>query len=124
VPEILAATDILAHPSLEEGFSNAILEAMASSVPVVATNVGGNREAVRDGETGLLVEARRPDQLGAAIVALGRDPARARAMGAAGRTVASGSFSVETAVRRYEEVYTTVVGHGTIDDVATKISTG
>ena len=113
VPEILAATDILAHPSLEEGFSNAILEAMAAAVPVVATDVGGNREAVRDGETGLLVEPRRPDLLAAAIVALGRDPARARAMGAAARTLVSDSFSVDTAVRRHEDVYTSVVGHGT-----------
>ncbi|MGC4085041.1 MAG: glycosyltransferase, partial [Vicinamibacterales bacterium] len=61
VPALLAAADVLVHPSLEEGFSNALLEGMAAGLPVVATAVGGNPEAIVDGVTGYLVPARDAD---------------------------------------------------------------
>jgi len=105
VPAILAAADIVAHPSLQEGFSNAILEAMAAGRPVVATAVGGNSEAVEEGRTGLLVPARDAGALAAAILALSADPERAHAMGLAGRERAVRCFSVDQMVRAYENVY-------------------
>jgi glycosyltransferase involved in cell wall biosynthesis len=105
VPAILALTDIVAHPSLQEGFSNAILEAMAAGRPVVATAVGGNVEAVKDGETGILVPPRNAEALAGAIVALAADPKRAREMGEAGRNRVTRCFSVERMIRNYETAY-------------------
>ena len=81
--------DIFVLPSRSEGFSNAIVEAMAASLPVVATNVGGNAEAVEDGVTGLLVPAEDPAALSAAITHLLSDPSQAKAMGTAGKSAGS-----------------------------------
>jgi glycosyltransferase involved in cell wall biosynthesis len=108
VPAILALTDIVAHPSLEEGFSNAILESMAAGRPVVATAVGGNPEAIENGKTGLLVPVGDVDALVSAISALASEPQRAREMGESGRTRAALRFSVERMIRAYENVYESV----------------
>jgi glycosyltransferase involved in cell wall biosynthesis len=105
VPEILAVTDILVHPSLEEGFCNAILEAMAAGKAVVATAVGGNPEAVVDGETGILVPPKDPESLAQAVLALMKEPERARKMGLAGRARVGKEFGLQTMVERYEQVY-------------------
>jgi glycosyltransferase involved in cell wall biosynthesis len=67
VPELLASFDVFAFPSLFEGLCLAVIEAQAAGVPVVATPVGGIRETVVDGETGLLVPPRDPAALAAAI---------------------------------------------------------
>ena len=82
---LLPRMDIFVLPSHMEGMSNALLEAMAAGRPVVATNVGGNAEVVQDGVTGLLVPPRDPQRLAEALLTLLDDPARAAAMGAAGR---------------------------------------
>jgi glycosyltransferase involved in cell wall biosynthesis len=89
----LAETDIFVLPSRSEGFSNAIVEAMAASLPVVATNVGGNSEAVQDGISGLLVPREDPAALSSAINRLLADPAMAAAMGAAGREIVTRRFT-------------------------------
>lgn len=102
---IAAAATFVVHPSHEEGFSNTILEAMAAGKAVVATSVGGNPEAVADGETGILVPPRDPSSLAAAILSLLRDPARARAMGAAGRRRVVERFSLERMIREIESLY-------------------
>ena len=81
VPALLALADLYVHPSLKEGYSNALLEAMAAGKAVVATAVGGNVEAVSEGVTGLLVPARDPPALEAAMTRLLADPAAARQMG-------------------------------------------
>jgi len=83
--EYLSGADIFVLPSRSEGFSNAILEAMAASLPVVATNVGGNAEAVKDGVTGFLVPSEDPAALSAAVARLLSDPSQAKLMGAAGK---------------------------------------
>ena len=70
VEELLSASDIFVLPSHQEGFSNALLEAMAARLPAVATAVGGNIDAVADNETGLLVPVRDPRALAAAILRL------------------------------------------------------
>ena len=101
----LAEADIFVLPSRSEGFSNAILEAMASSLPVVATDVGGNGEAVKDGITGFLVPPEDPDALAAAILRLLSDPSLAKAMGAAGRNVVAERFTTEAMMNQIAGAY-------------------
>jgi glycosyltransferase involved in cell wall biosynthesis len=105
VADLLRAADLFLHPSLEEGFSNAILEAMAAGLPVVACDVGGNPEAVADGVTGRLVPPRNPEALAAAITELLSDPDRREAMGEAGRRRATETFSLERMVAEMESMY-------------------
>lgn len=95
VEAIIAASDLLVMPSLREGFGDPIIEAMALCRPVIASRIGGMVEAVRDGETGLLVPPGDPDALAQAIVNLLRDPQARERMGLQGRQVALGEFSVE-----------------------------
>jgi glycosyltransferase involved in cell wall biosynthesis len=105
VPDLIRASDLFVHPSHEEGFSNAILEAMAGGKPVVAYDVGGNPEAVRDGETGILMPLRRPEELADAMVRLLRDPELRNNMGEKGRERATELFSLERMVREMEGLY-------------------
>jgi glycosyltransferase involved in cell wall biosynthesis len=81
----LAAADVVAMPSLQEGLGVAALEAMAAGLPVVASRVGGLGEAVVDGETGVLVAPGDPVALARALAELARDPGRRARLGAAGR---------------------------------------
>jgi L-malate glycosyltransferase len=101
----LAAADIFVLPSRSEGFSNAIVEAMAAALPVVATNVGGNAEAVEDGVTGLIVPPEDPTALSAAIARLLSDPSQARAMGIAGKARAAEHFTTEAMMSRIAAIY-------------------
>jgi glycosyltransferase involved in cell wall biosynthesis len=105
VPALLAAADVLVHPSLEEGFCNALIEAMAAGKPVVATDVGGNGEAVVHGETGLIVPARDAQALAAAMIDVLQRPDRGAALGRAGRLRASDRFARSRMVAQYEAVY-------------------
>lgn len=110
VPAVLALADLVVHPSLQEGFSNAILEAMAAGRPVVATAVGGNPEAVRHEETGLLVPPADSAALARAMGRLLADPATARAFGAAARKRVVAYFELSRMARQYEAVYEQLVG--------------
>jgi len=101
----LAAADLFVLPSRSEGFSNAIVEAMALALPVVATNVGGNAEAVATGISGLIVPPDDPEALAAAILQILQDPARARTMGAAGRIFVSQTFTTEIMIQRITAQY-------------------
>jgi glycosyltransferase involved in cell wall biosynthesis len=85
VPALLAAADIFVLPSHFEGLPMSVIEAMLSSLPVVATNIRGPREQVIDGTTGLLVPARQVAPLAAALRRLAEDPGLRARMGAAGR---------------------------------------
>ena len=105
VADLLRVSDLFVHPSREEGFSNAILEAMAAGLPVVAFDVGGNPEAVAHGETGLLAPARDAARLAGAMGELLADPAKRKAMGEAGRKRAAESFSVGRMVAEMEALY-------------------
>ena len=104
----LLETDIFVLPSRSEGFSNAVIEAMAASIPVVATNVGGNAEAVVDGISGYIVEADDVVALSIAIEKLIADPAKAIAMGRAGRDLIIAKFTIDAMMRsivtRFDEL--------------------
>jgi len=102
---LLSLVDLVVHPSQQEGFSNAILEAMAEGKPVVATDVGGNPEAVVDGVTGLLVPPGDPGALASAIIRLLGDPGSRAAFGKAGRARAAELFTLDGMIRKYEGVY-------------------
>ena len=105
VPDWLQAQDLLCLPSLAEGISNAILEAMASGLPVVATDVGGNAELVEDGHTGCLVPSGDPAAMAGRIEAYFTDRTRLAAHGEAARRLAVTKFSLDTMVNAYHRVY-------------------
>ena len=104
-PRLIPAFDIIAVPSHVEPLGNATLEAMAAARPVVGSRVGGIPEMIVQGETGLLVDARTPSQLAAALEALVLDPPRARALGQAGRTRAERAFHPRKHAKHVESVY-------------------
>jgi glycosyltransferase involved in cell wall biosynthesis len=105
---LLAAGDIFVLPSHEEGFSNALLEAMAAGLAVIATAVGGSPDAIVDGESGILVRPRDARALAGAMKRLAGDPALRRRLGEAARARVEGQFSLETCVARYESLYRAV----------------
>lgn len=96
----LRAASFFVMPSRSEGFSNAIIEAMAASLPVIATDVGGNVEAVSDGETGILVASEDVEGMAAAMLKLIRDPTAAEVMGRAGRKRVFDRFTVDSMMKR------------------------
>lgn len=105
VPELLAGLDLFAMSSLSEGFSIALLEACASSLPVVATRVGGNPEIITDGSNGLLVPSADPVALARAMQTLLDDSERACRLGAAGRKWVVEHATLDAMTARYAEIY-------------------
>ncbi len=101
--------DVIVLPSIDESFSNAILEAMASGVPVVAARSGGNPELVEHRKTGLLVKPMCPEEIAHAILLLIRRPELIDRMGRAAKRRAATHFHIDDCVRRYEAVYSKVV---------------
>jgi sugar transferase (PEP-CTERM/EpsH1 system associated) len=110
VPDILRGLDCFVLPSLAEGISNTILEAMACGLPVIATNVGGNGELVDDGVTGKLVPAADPQALAERILEYARDRTGARAHGRAGRAKVERQFSLPAMTRSYQDLYDSLAG--------------
>lgn len=108
VPEpwpLLAGADIFVLPSLWEGMPNALLEAMAAGLPVVATAVGAVPEMVVDQEEALLVPPADASAMAGALTALAAAPARGRQMGARARQRVAAHFRIETTVERMERLY-------------------
>ncbi len=103
--ELLRACDVFVLPSLAEGISNTILEAMASGRPVVATHVGGNSELVESGSTGTLVARDDPEAMCAALASYVDDPQLRRVHGHNGRLRAERLFSIDGMVEQYVRVY-------------------
>jgi glycosyltransferase involved in cell wall biosynthesis len=105
VPAVTAALDVAVLPSYREAQGLTILEAMALSRPVVASNVGGIPEMIEDGVTGLLVPPRDPDALAAAIVRLLTDHPLADTLGRAGHDLVHDRFCIELMVSAVESIY-------------------
>lgn len=102
--------DIKVLASNMEGLSQALLEAMALGVPVIATNASGNPDLIRDGENGLLFEEHNPRQLAAKIEALLDSPALCQKLAENGRRTALEEFSIENIIQRHERAYTEIIG--------------
>lgn len=105
VAQIMRGLDLFVLPSLAEGISNTILEAMASGLPIVATAVGGNPELVKEGHTGLLVPRADPQAMAQAMLHYYTDAADCRRQGQEARVIAERNFSMTAMVRRYLAVY-------------------
>lgn len=105
VPEVLRLSDVCVLSSKAEGFSNAILEYMAAGRPVVATDVGGAREAIEEGKTGFLVLSGDDEAMAERVIALLSDPERTRAMGELARQTVENQFSCAAQLRSTETLY-------------------
>jgi glycosyltransferase involved in cell wall biosynthesis len=105
VATVLRSSDVFVLASLSEGISNAVLEGMATGLPVVTTRAGGMAEAVTDGVEGLLVELGDPDELAAALVRLAADPEEAAAMGRRGRRRVEADFDARNQLEAYAQLF-------------------
>lgn len=105
VPQLLAACDLFVLPSLWEGLSMALLEAMATGLPIVATEVSGTVQVLVPNETGILVPPGEPGRLTHAIERLMSDPERAQAMGAAARRRVAAEFSAQKQAGEHLALY-------------------
>lgn len=105
VDAVMRGLDCFVLPSLAEGISNTILEAMASALPVLATDVGGNADLVSAGETGTIVPPGDDEAMAREIVRLASQPEQARQMGLAGRGRVEQNFSMHAMVERYQGTY-------------------
>jgi glycosyltransferase involved in cell wall biosynthesis len=104
VPELLAATDVAVLTSRWEGLPRVVPEAMAAGLPVVANDVCGVSEAVREGESGWLVRPGDVDGMADRVVALLEDPSRAAAMGSRAASLCE-EFDIRRMMRSQEELY-------------------
>jgi glycosyltransferase involved in cell wall biosynthesis len=111
IAELLRVSEVCVLSSNAEGFSNAILEYMAASRPVVATDVGGASEAIREGESGYLIPSGDDAKMASRLIELLRDPAKARRMGDEGRRVVEEQFSCDAQLARTEELYNQLLRH-------------
>lgn len=105
IPDVLSALDLFVLPSLWEGIPLALLEAMASGLPVVATRVGGVPEIISDRSIGILIDPGHPNQLVAAIMHCRDDRQSAARMAQAGRQWVEQRASIQTYARRLEALY-------------------
>lgn len=110
IPELMRAMDLFVVPSLAEGICNTLLEAMATGLPLIATNVGGNPDLVEHGVTGSLVQAANPASLVNAMADMLSDDAQRERMGWAGRERAVREFSLDAMVQGYLRVYRKALG--------------
>ncbi|MEX1198497.1 MAG: TIGR03088 family PEP-CTERM/XrtA system glycosyltransferase [Pseudohongiellaceae bacterium] len=114
IPQLLRCMDIFVLPSLGEGISNTVLEAMATGLPVIATSVGGNPELVQDRTTGLLIPVGDADALARAIATLIDDPALRQRMGLTGAARVRQSFDWQRTVDSYLSLYDALLYPGAI----------
>lgn len=109
VPAALRDIGVFVLPSLNEGISNTILEAMATGLPVIATAVGGSPELVADNETGFLIPANDPAALAERLLRYLQSPALLHAHGKAARARAESEFSIQRMLRDYDSLYHDVI---------------
>ena len=116
IPEILSASDVVVSPSLAESFGMVVAEAQAAAKPVVAAEVGGVKEIVLSGETGLLVPPKDPVSLAEGVVRLLKDPDTATRMGLRGKERVGRLYSLEECSDRYQVLY-----HSLMDAAALQV---
>src|ERR1035441_4452424 len=109
VHELLPQMDIFVLPSLGEGISNTILEAMACGLPVVATRGGGNPELVEDGRTGVMVPPANSDAIAPVVASYIENPAKISKHGQCGRQKVEREFTLESMISKYTNVYDAVL---------------
>lgn len=105
VPDVMRGLDCFVLPSLAEGISNTILEAMACGLPVIATDVGGNSELIEAGKTGVVVPAGDVPAMAREIIGLATQREKARTMGLDGRKRVEQTFSMTAMVKQYQDLY-------------------
>lgn len=115
VADLLWCSDVCVLSSKAEGFSNSILEYMAAERPVVATDVGGAREAIVEGKTGHTVPSGDDRLMAERIISLLRDPARARRMGVLGRRIVEEKFSSTSLLQNTEALYERLLNNSCLD---------
>jgi glycosyltransferase involved in cell wall biosynthesis len=108
-PAIFSETDLIMHTSDSEGMPVSIIEALASGVPVVATNVGGIPDLIRDGVNGHLVPPRNPEAVARAALSILRDPNRRASMAVEARASVVPEYEVDTLVARMDRLYREIV---------------
>jgi glycosyltransferase involved in cell wall biosynthesis len=111
IPAVMKAIDLLALPSVVEGFGYVLEEAMAAGRPVVATNVSSIPEIVQHGKTGILVDVHQPDQLAEGMVAVLGSPGRGGDMGERGRRVMLEKFTLERMIDQLEGSFLAARAH-------------
>ena len=109
IPDLMRAMDLFVLPSLGEGISNTILEAMSTGLPVIATKVGGNVELIKEGVTGTLIPPDAPAAMMTAILSYYRHPELIASHGTAAREQIKTSFSMESMTKGYLQVYDKVL---------------
>ncbi len=114
VPRLLRTADLFVFPSRTEGLPNSLLEAMATGLPIVATNVPGNRDVLADGRTGLLVPPCRPYELAAAMLKLMQNRSLAYRLGAAASRAVDCQFQLRQTHLAYERLYERTVGNSPV----------
>jgi len=110
---VLKQSDIFCLLSRNEGFSNAVLEAMACGLPCVVTDVGGNREAISEGQTGFLVPSEDAEAAAARILTLIENPECAKQMGQRGHTTVEEKFTTDAMVTKLVSLYHGLLGQST-----------
>jgi glycosyltransferase involved in cell wall biosynthesis len=100
-----SAADLFVLPSVFEGLGIVILEAFRAGLPVIATDIEGPKEIIRDGSTGILVPPKDPESLGKAILRMHRDPALRRDLGRAGLESFTGNFNIGQYAARLDRLY-------------------
>jgi len=117
IPDLLQNMDVFVITSLYEGLSNAIMEAMAAGLPVVATNVGGNSELIIDGETGFLYHPNEPLEFTNKIHDLLNNKNMAKQMGENGKKRIISEFNTEKMIRGIENIYLALLGRRNILEI-------
>src|SRR5262249_3474877 len=109
IPELLQATDVVVHTSQWEGLARVLPQGLIAGKPVVSSDVGGAREVVIPGETGLLLPRDSVAPLAEAVIALAKDPELRRRMGETGQARFTDQFRHQTMTRRIREVFQRVL---------------
>ena len=103
--EFLRSGSVFVLPSVAEGMSNSLLEAMATGLPCLASNIGGNSDLIEPGVTGNLLPTDQPEVWSQELIRLLGDRETARGMGRLARVRVEAEFAIEAVVDRYEDLY-------------------